>query len=65
MSSSRRTAHAVFLTFLYPFRTFQLGAALVPWGGTVWVQPGYYSAAGTYNRAMTVKAPLGAVTLGG
>jgi len=51
-------------TFFYPFRTFQLGAALVPEGGTLWVQPGYYSAVGSYARAMTVKAPLGNVTLG-
>ena len=52
-------------TFLYPYRQFTTGAALIPAHGTLWVQPGYYSAVGTYNRAMTIKAPLGNVTLGG
>jgi hypothetical protein len=51
-------------TFLYPYDDFGSGAATVPPGGTVWIQPGTYSAVGTYSKAMTLRAPLGDVTLG-
>lgn len=51
-------------SFVFPWATFQQGAALTPLDGTLWVQPGNYSAVGTYNRRMTIKAPLGAVSLG-
>jgi hypothetical protein len=50
-------------TFLQPFRGFIAGVNATPTGGTLWVQPGAYSARGTYTRAMTWQAPLGAVTL--
>ena len=53
-----------FGTFLLPWDTFQEGAANVPWGGTVVIQPDVYnSAEGTYTRAMTLWAPLSGVTL--
>ncbi len=51
-------------TFLAPFQTALLGFSSVPDGGTVWIQPGDYLAAGTWSDAMTVVAPLGGVTLG-
>jgi hypothetical protein len=51
-------------TFLKPYRTFSKGASEVPSGGTVWIQPGAYSAVGTYTKTMTLQAPLGGVTLG-
>ena len=50
-------------TFLCPYREFTVGAANTPAYGTVWVQPGTYSAVGTYSTAMTIRAPLGSVTL--
>jgi hypothetical protein len=51
-------------TFLEPYKQFTSGASAVPSRGTVWVQPGTYSAVGTYNKAMTLTAPLGHATLG-
>jgi len=51
-------------TFIYPYCQFPSGASAVPIGGTVIIQPGNYSAVGIYNKAMTLRAPLGAVTLG-
>jgi hypothetical protein len=51
-------------TFLQPYNTFGEGAIAVPSGGTVWIQPGTYVAAGTYTNAMSLQAPLGGVVLG-
>jgi hypothetical protein len=51
-------------TFLEPYKQFTSGASAVPSEGTVWVQPGTYSAVGTCNKTMTLRAPLGHVTLG-
>ena len=50
-------------TFIFPFVRFTIGAANTPAGGTLWVQPGSYNGAGTYSTAMTIRAPLGGVTL--
>lgn len=50
-------------TFFEPYNDFKTAVANTPTGGTLWVQPGYYSAVGTYSRAMTIRAPLGNVTL--
>jgi len=47
-----------------PFKSFTTGAYVVPRYGTVFVQPGSYAAVGTYNKPMTIKAPLGGVILG-
>ena len=52
-----------FGTFLYPFKEFTAGAIAVPTGGTLWIQPGTYSAVRVYDKRMTVKAPLGGVVL--
>jgi len=51
-------------TFIRPYKTFGHGESGVPAGGTLFVQPGTYSATGTHAKAMTIKAPLGGVTLG-
>ena len=50
-------------SFLFPSTTVQAGVSLTPNNGTLWVQPGSYSAAGTYNKPMTIRAPLGHVIL--
>ena len=51
-------------TFLNPFTIFVTGEQSTPINGTLWVQPGSYSAVGTHNKTMTIQAPLGGVTLG-
>ena len=58
------TGLAPFGTFLSPYREFTNAAWAVPPGGTVIIQPGVYSAVGEYTNAMTLRAPLGSVTLG-
>jgi len=50
-------------TFLQPYRTFGVGVNNTPNRGVLWVQPGVYSARGTYTRSMTWQAPLGSVVL--
>jgi len=52
-----------FGTFLQPYRSLIAGINSTPTGGTVWIQPGAYTADGTWNRAMTWQAPLGGVTI--
>lgn len=52
-------------TFIQPYRAFPDGADVTPSGGTLWVQPGSYSSVGSYSNAMTVRAPIGPVNLGG
>ena|GEM_PF-3108522 len=47
-----------------PFTSFFDGVNSVPRKGTVFVQPGHYSAVGIYNKPMKIKAPQGGVTLG-
>ena len=52
-------------TFLRPYVSLTQGRTGVPTGGTVWLQPGNYYAVGTIiTKAMTLRAPLGGVTLG-
>lgn len=51
-------------TFLLPFTAFSQGATLTPAGGTLWIQPGAYNERGTFNRQMTIRAPLGNVVIG-
>lgn len=48
-------------TFFLPYKTFASGYSAVPENGTVWFQPGAYSAVGTHDKAMTLRAPLGGV----
>lgn len=51
-------------TFLNPFSSFAVARNATPNNGTLWIQPGDYPAVGTYDRPMTLQAPLGDVTLG-
>jgi len=51
-------------SFFDPFRVFSLAASLTPEGGTIWVQPDSYSYTGTLTKRMSIKAPLGDVTIG-
>ncbi len=50
-------------TFLQPYRSLVTGINNTPTGGTVWIQPGTYTANGIWNRAMTWEAPVGGVTI--
>jgi hypothetical protein len=50
-------------SFLYPAKSFTNGKAFTPTGGTLWIQPGTYTAVGTHTKAMTLRAPLGSVLL--
>ena len=50
--------------FTYPYRTVENDYTNVPGGGTLWVQPGNYSAVGVYDNPRIIRAPLGHVTLG-
>jgi hypothetical protein len=58
------TSHYQDGTFLSPYCEFTSAAEVVPSDGTVIIQPGIYSAVGVYSNAMTLRAPLGDVTLG-
>ena len=49
--------------FRNPFGTIGYSMFFVPSGGTLWIQPGEYTAVATYGDAMTLRAPLGAVLL--
>lgn len=51
-------------TFFAPYRTATLGFSSLPTGGTLWIQPGDYLALGSISKPMTIRAPLGGVTLG-
>ena len=52
-----------FGTFFFPAKTFATGKSLTPSDGILWIQPGSYAAVGTHNKAVTLRAPLGGVTL--
>lgn len=49
--------------FQQPHREFVDGEAAAPNNGTLFVQPGTYSAVGVYNKPLRVKAPIGPVLL--
>ncbi|MCB0167524.1 MAG: M12 family metallopeptidase [Anaerolineae bacterium] len=50
-------------TFLEPYNNFNSGVNNSPNGSILWIQPGTYPAAGTYDKPMSLQAPLGHVTL--
>lgn len=52
-----------FGTFFFPYKTFLTGFDGTPSGGTLWIQPGTYAGVGTWDKAITLRAPLGGVTL--
>lgn len=51
-------------TFFFPYKTASQAKSGTPVGGLLWIQPGTYSAVGVWDKAMTLRAPLGGVTLG-
>ena len=50
-------------SFFYPAKTIGNGVTFTPVNGTLWIQPDTYTAPGTYNKAMTWRAPLGGVLI--
>jgi len=53
-----------FGTFFNPYIEFTSGMIFAPNGSTLLIQPGTYSGTGTYNRPMTLTAPLGHAVIG-
>lgn len=51
-------------TFDNPWRSFHTAAATAPTGATLWIEPGSYSATGTYTRPLEIQAPQGGVHFG-
>lgn len=51
-------------SFIQPYKRFIRGMSEAPNGARLWIQPGMYAAVGTYNKPITLDAPLGHVTLG-
>jgi hypothetical protein len=47
-----------------PYNGFASAIDQTPAGGMLWIEPGNYPAIGTYNKAVTLKAPNGLVVLG-
>ena len=52
-------------TFFFPAFTINHGVSVVPAGGTLIIQPGNYNETGSFSKAMSLRAPLGSVTIGG
>lgn len=50
-------------SFRFPYKTFFAATALTPTDGTLWIQPGTYSAVGLYDEPITLRAPLTDVVL--
>jgi hypothetical protein len=51
-------------SFFFPYNIFWQAVPGTPTGGVLWIQPGSYVAVGTLSKPMTLRAPLGGVTLG-
>ena len=41
-----------------------MGVAFTLAGGVLWIKPGDYAGIGVYDKAMTLQAPNGTVTIG-
>jgi uncharacterized protein (TIGR03437 family) len=50
-------------SFLNPYQRLAVGVNATPQGGTLWIQPGTYSEVATFTKRMTIRAPLGNITL--
>jgi hypothetical protein len=50
-------------SFRRPYQDLATAVANTPAGGTLWIQPGVYDAVGAYNAPITLKAPIGNVSL--
>lgn len=52
-------------TFFQPYWKFAQAVSGTPTNGVLWIQPGNYAdAVGAWSKPMTIRAPLGGVTLG-
>lgn len=51
-------------SFLNPYQRMAVGVNATPQSGTLWIQPGNYTEVATFTKRMTIRAPLGGVTLG-
>jgi uncharacterized protein (TIGR03437 family) len=51
-------------SFLNPYQRLSTGVSATPQGGTLWIQPGNYTDVATFTKRMTIRAPIGGVTLG-
>lgn len=49
--------------FLAPYGLLAWAVVATPTNGTLWVQPGSYSGVTVFDKAMTVRAPLGGVNI--
>lgn len=54
---------AWFGSCFFPYATIADGVSTTPSGGTLWIEPGTYAAAGIYSKPMTLKAPNGLVII--
>ncbi|MBI1761692.1 MAG: hypothetical protein HYR56_09685 [Acidobacteria bacterium] len=50
-------------SFLQPYQGLPTAVSATPQGGSLWIQPGVYAGASTLTKPMTLRAPLGGVTL--
>ncbi|MBP6821619.1 MAG: hypothetical protein KA368_08750 [Acidobacteria bacterium] len=50
-------------SFLQPYQRLSTGINATPSGGTLWIQPGLYRGVGLLSKRMTLRAPLGGVTI--
>lgn len=57
------TAPRQFGTFLDPYNTLEIGINATPFRGTLWLQPGIYRTSRDLTKQITIKAPLGNVTI--
>lgn len=57
------TAPRQFGTFLDPYNDFEIGMNATPIRGTLWLQPGIYFTSRDLTKQITIKAPLGNVTI--
>lgn len=51
-------------SFLNPYQRLAVGVSATPQSGTLWIQPGNYTEVATFTKRMTIRAPIGSVTLG-
>ncbi|MGE0128351.1 MAG: M12 family metallopeptidase [Blastocatellales bacterium] len=50
-------------SFFFPYQSLFIGVLATPTRGNLWVQPGTYRDVGLLNKPMTLRAPLGGVTI--
>jgi uncharacterized protein (TIGR03437 family) len=50
-------------SFLDPYQSLSIGISATPTGGALWIQPGSYTDVTLLSKPMTLRAPLGNVTI--